>query len=102
MRKRNVIIKQEAEIDLHQIRLFVSGCYRKESGIKFVKRMFLEIKPLSENADIFPPSPYQTARKIHPEAKTLSIMNHHWTVVFHIEGDYVVVDRILPSTTLAE
>ena len=40
----------------------------------------------------------ETALKIHPEAKTLPIMKHRWTVVFHIEGDYVIVDRILPSS----
>lgn len=44
----------------------------------------------------------QTARKIHPEAKTLSIMKHRWTVVFHIDGDFVVVDRILPASGMGE
>ena len=44
---------------------------------------------------------YRTARAIHPEAKTLSIMEHRWTVVFHTKDDYVIVDRILPSSTMA-
>lgn len=92
----------EANDDLRQIREFVSSIYREETGFKFVKRMFLEITPLSVSADAFPLSRFQTARTIHPEAKTLSIMKHHWTVVFHIDGDYVVVDRILPSNTMAE
>ena len=92
----------EANDDLRQIREFVSSIYREETGFKFVKRMFLEITPLSVSADAFLLSRFQTARTIHPEAKTLSIMKHHWTVVFHIDGDYVVVDRILPSNTMAE
>ena len=29
--------------------------------------------------------------------RLLSIMNKKWTVVFHIEIDTVIVDRILPS-----
>lgn len=92
----------EANDDLRQIREFVSSIYREETGFKFVKRMFLEITPLSVSADAFPLSRFQTARTIHPEAKTLSIMKHHWTVVFHIDGDYVVVERILPASGMAE
>lgn len=92
----------EANDDLRQIREFVSSIYREETGFKFVKRMFLEITPLSVSADAFPLSRFQTARIIHPEAKTISIMKHRWTVVFHIDGDYVVVDRILPASGMAE
>lgn len=92
----------EANDDLRQIREFVSSIYREETGFKFVKRMFLEIIPLSISANAFPLSRFRTARKIHPEAKTISIMKHRWTVVFHIDGDYVVVDRILPASGMGE
>lgn len=102
MRKRRLILRPEAIIDLRHVMEFVSGIYRIESGLKFVKRMFLEITPLSVSADAFPQSRFQTASKIHPEAKTISIMKHRWTVVFHIDGDYVVVDSILPSNKMAE
>lgn len=98
MRKRRIILNPDANEDLRQIRIFVSSLYREESGYNYVKRMFLEITPLGNSADAFPISHFETARKIHPEAKTLSIMKHRWTVVFHIEGDHVVIDRILPSS----
>lgn len=91
----------KADADLWHIREFVSSIYRKESGISYNSRMFSEIMSIGLYADIFPISHYQTARAIHPEAKTLSIMQHHWTVVFHIKDDYVIVDRILPSSTMA-
>lgn len=102
MRTRKVLLKLDADDDLRQIREFVSSIYRKESGINYVKRLFREITILGVSADAFPLSRYQTALKIHPEAKTLSILNHRWTVVFHIEGDYVIVDRILPSSAIVE
>ena len=38
---------------------------------------------------------------IHPHAKTMNIINHRWTVVFHINGEYVVVDRIIRSSRIA-
>ena len=102
MRKRKVVLTLDANADLDQIGEFVSGIYREEVGIRFVKRMFLEIIPLGISADAFPLSRLRTAREIHPEAKTIPIMKHRWTVVFHIEGDYVIVDRILPSSCMAE
>lgn len=38
---------------------------------------------------------------IHPHAKTMNIIHHRWTVVFHIDGEYVVVGRILRSSRMA-
>ena len=40
------------------------------------------------------------AKSIHPKAETLTIINRKWTVVFHIDGDFVIVDRIFPSKTI--
>lgn len=102
MRKRKVVLTLDANADLDQIGEFVSGIYREEVGVRFVKRMFLEIIPLGISADAFPLSRLRTAREIHPEAKTIPIMKHRWTVIFHIEGDYVIVDRIFPSSSMAE
>lgn len=102
MRKRRVVLTPDADADLDQIGEFVSSIYREESGIRFIKRIFLEIIPLSISAGAFPLSRFRTAREIHPEAKTIPIMKHRWTVVFHVEGDYVIVDRILPSSSMAE
>lgn len=101
MRHYKVILRPEAMEVLRQIVDFIKSTYTEESTQKYRKVFLFELDSLSYYASIFPKSRYQTAPKIHPEAKTLSIMNHHWTVIFHIEGDYVVVDRILPSSTIA-
>ena len=34
--------------------------------------------------------------------KTLPIMNHKWTVVFHIDGDFVIIDRFIPSKLMVD
>ena len=47
-------------------------------------------------------SRFRTAREIHPQARTVPILKRRWTVVYHIDGDYVIVDRILLSETMAE
>jgi hypothetical protein len=41
------------------------------------------------------------AKLIHPHAKTMNIIHHRWTVVFHVDGEYVVVDRIIRSSRMA-
>ena len=57
---------------------------------------------LTAEADrTFPPSRYLAARRIHPEARTMAVM-HRWTIVFHIYGDYVIVDRIIASKMMTE
>lgn len=101
MLKREVIFTPEAKSDLDNVESFVSGIHQKEAGKAFVNRIVMEVLSLSYSAGIFQSSCFQTARAIHPEAKTLPIMKRHWTVVFHIDGNYVIVDRILPSSTMA-
>ena len=52
-------------------------------------------------AKSFPLSRYLVARRIHPEARTMAVM-HRWTIIFHIYGDYVIVDRIIASKMMTE
>ena len=49
---------------------------------------------------MLPESKYELPKRIHLEAKTYVIGNKKLTVIFHIEGDYVVVDKILPSALI--
>lgn len=51
MRKRRVVLTPDANADLDQIGEYVSSIYREEAGIRFVKRMFLDIVPLGISAD---------------------------------------------------
>lgn len=102
MRRYKVILDSQAMASIDSLVDFIKSFYTEESAQKYRKVMLNELNSLSYCASIFPLSSFQTARKIHPEAKTISIMKHRWTVVFHIDGDYVVVDRILPSNTMAE
>ena len=81
---------------------FIKSIYTEESAQKYRKTILYELETLSYYASIFPLSRFQLAKEIHPRAKTIPIMKRRWTVVFHIDGDYVVVDRILPSSRMAE
>lgn len=102
MRSYEVIVSNEAYSDLDEMALYIAKLYRPESGHNYVNRILGQLVALSYTADIYQFSHLITAKRIHPQAKTLSIMNHRWTVVFHIESIYVIVDRIIPSKMMVE
>ena len=81
---------------------FVKSIYTEESAQKYRMSILFELDSLRCYASIFPLSHFRTAREIHPQARTVPILKRRWTVVYHIDGDYVIVDRILLSKTMAE
>lgn len=101
MRERKVVLTAEADRDMQQVEAYVSEIYRPESGRRYVIRLYSYISELSFAAGTFSPSRYLTARRIHPDARTMAVM-HRWTIVFHLYGDYVIVDRILASKIITE
>lgn len=81
---------------------FIKSIHTEESAQKYRMSILFELDSLSCYASIFPLSRFRTAREIHPQARTVPILKRRWTVVYHIDGDYVIVDRILLSKTMAE
>ena len=102
MRSYEVIVSDEAYSDLDEMAFYIAQLYRPESGHNYVNRILGQLAALSYTADIYQFSRLMTAKRIHPQAKTLSIMNHRWTVVFHTEGTFVIIDRIIPSKMMVE
>lgn len=97
-----VIVSNKASSDIDAMAEYIASLYRPESGHNYVDRVLGQLAALSYTADIFPFSRLMTAKRIHPRAKTISIINHRWTVVFHIDKDYVIVDRIIPSKMMVD
>lgn len=102
MHNYKVIVSDEAYSDLDEMALYIAKLYRPESGHNYINRILGQLAGLSYTADIYQFSPMLTAKRIHSQAKTMSIMNHRWTVVFHTESTYVIVDRIIPSKMMME
>jgi hypothetical protein len=101
MRRFKLIIKNSASLDIHSIVDFITSINTEKSGLNYETKLIHSLLPLRNCAGSIQYSHFRTAQEIHPKAKTLSIMKHRWTVVFHIEGDFVVVDRILSSSNVA-
>ena len=102
MKTRKVVYSKFAVNDIDKVVEYITCIYRKESGIKYKNRIQKQLDSLAFSADALPKSHRKMVKAIHPDAKTLSIMNRRWTVVFHVEEKYVLVDRIIPSKMIKE
>jgi hypothetical protein len=100
MRTYQVIISYEVLTELEAMAQYIASIYRPESGHKYVNRILGQLAALSYSADAYQYSRFTLAKAIHPKAKTIAIVNHKWTVVFHIDGDFVIVDRIIPAKSM--
>jgi hypothetical protein len=101
MRSYELIISDSASNDINSLVDFIVAINTPVSGLNYALKLTQSLNSLRNCAGAIQYSRFQTAKAIHPEAKTLPIMKRRWTVVFHINGDYVIVDRILPSSSMA-
>ena len=59
--------------------------------------MRAEIKMLSLFAALYRKTASRTFLQIHPDARHMVSHNRRWDYVFHIEDDFVIVDRIITA-----
>jgi len=38
----------------------------------------------------------------HPKARRLITENRKWNIIYHIQGEFVVVDKIIPSSMMVK
>ena len=101
MRVYKVRVLPTAEADIDELADFLFEKLSREGAYRYLESMRNEVLSLSVYADCFAKSHSEMIRAIHPNAKRMVSHNHKWAYVFHIEGDTVFVDRILPSKTIA-
>lgn len=97
MRVYNVRISDDALADMVELRKFLDAMLSEEGAIRYANNMRAEIKMLAICADCYGRSTSKTLRQIHPEARRMVSHNRKWIYVYHIEGAFVIVDRIIPA-----
>ena len=102
MRTYELIYSNVTLGDLDAMVAYITSIRTLESALRYKNRVVSQLNTLTYAADTLPYSRKHSIRLIHPRAKTLSIMNHKWTVVFHIENEYVIVDRILVAKMITD
>ncbi len=102
MKTYRLIYSHAALGDLDDMVAYITSIRTLESALRYKDRVIRHLESLTYAADTFPYSRKHSIRLIHPKAKTLSIMNHKRTVVFHIEDEFVMVDRILVAKMITD
>lgn len=97
MRIYEIRISHTAHGDMDNLRIFLDEMLSEEGAIRYANNMREEIKMLSVYADCFGRTTSHTLLRIHPQARRMVSHNHRWLYVFHIEGSFVIIDRILPA-----
>ena len=92
-----VRISHGARVDMAELRKFLKAMMTVEGATRYANNMREEIKMLTFYADLYGKSTSMMLRQIHPEARRMVSHNRRWIYVYHIEENFVVVDRILPA-----
>ena len=97
MRLYEVRISNSALSDMEALCVFLDEMLSEEAAIRYANMMRMEIKMLSLFATCHGRTTSKTLRKIHPEARRMISHNRKWIYVYHIEGRFAIVDRIIPK-----
>jgi plasmid stabilization system protein ParE len=97
MRSYKVRISLAARADMVELRKFLKAMMTEEGAVRYANNMRTEVKMLSVYAECYGRSTSATLRLIHPEARRMVSHNRKWVYVYHIDGPFVIVDRILPA-----
>lgn len=102
MRKYKIVVSEDVDKDFNDIADFITSLNTVDSAIVYKNNLIAEIAELSYLADSIPCSDHKTILKYHPKAKRLLTKNKKWNVIFYISGDFVFIEKILPSKMIID
>ena len=100
MTVKKVILSETVRLDIGAISDFIVSVSRPEHAERYTQNLLDELADLSYLATIRPECPWKLPKRYHSQAKTLPICRRKLTAIFHIEDDYVIVDKIIPSSLI--
>ena len=100
MTQKKVILSETVRLDIGAISDFIISVSRPEHAERYTQNLLDELADLSYLSTMRPECPWKLPKRYYSQAKTLPICRRKLTAIFHIEGDYVIVDKILPSSLI--
>ena len=98
MTEKKVILSDEAQEDIDDVSDFIIAVSRPSHAVRYAHEMLSELNTLSYMAVALADSMYVYPKRFHPEAKMMKLHNKPLCAIFHIEGEFVIVDRIIHSS----
>lgn len=100
MTVKKVILSETIQMDIGSISDFIISVSRPEHAERYTQNLLDELADLSYLATMRPELPVEIAETIPLLSKDIADLSAKLTAIFHIEGDYVIVDKILPSSLI--
>lgn len=97
MKEYTVRILDTVFADIDDIANYIVEVSTPEHAAKYARELQAEIMTLRYLASIIPVSRYRAVRHYHPHAKQLRTRNKQLNIIFHVEGNLAIVDKILAS-----
>lgn len=100
MTEKQVLLSENVRLDIGKLSDFIVRVSHPEHAEQYTQNLLDELATLSYMATIRPECEWQLPKRYHPQAKIMPLCKRKLTAIFHIEGDFVIVDKILPSSMI--
>lgn len=102
MKRYRLVVTDNVWNNLTEITQYITSVASENLAMKYTDQLLDEIRELSNPllADAMQFSQWQTAKQLHPQAKRLITKNRKWNIIFHIDGQFVVIDGIIATSNL--
>ncbi|MBR6092405.1 MAG: hypothetical protein IKQ09_06280 [Bacteroidales bacterium] len=97
MKYYKVSVSKTVLAEIEEISDFIISISTPEHAIRYKNQIIGEIATLSYLGGIINYSQWKLAKRYNPQAKRYITKNKKWNIIFHIVGEYVIVDKLLPS-----
>ena len=102
MKKYRLAVTDNVWDSLSKISNYITSVASESLALKYTDQLLDEIRELSNPlpANAMQYSQWQTAKQLHPKAKRLITKNRKWNIIFHIDGQFVVIDGIIATSNI--
>ena len=102
MKKYEIVVTNNVWYNLNEIKDYIVSVASERLAEKYTDQLLDDIRALSNPLLVhaIQPSQWRTAKRYHRNAKRLITKNRKWNIIFHTQGNYVIVDAIIPSTLM--
>lgn len=97
MKHYTVSVKDEVFADIDEIVDYIISINTSEHAVRYKNALIEEIRTLEYAADTFQVTKWKMALRYHPQARRMITKNKKWDIIFHVDGDYVIIDKLIPS-----
>ena len=98
----NVRLHSSAMRDMDELEEYLKSVMTQIGANKYIDTMIAEVMSLSIFADLYRTSTKEDILQYHPQARRMVSHNKRWVYIFHIEGDFAIVDRILSAKNIKQ